>query len=618
MHWSKIEDIDNTFWRDVPNEALVNKLQQEGVLDKVEKAFVAKAPVIKSRPKAEFAANLKPVKITLLSRDLAQQFGINLHMFATLSVDELFEKILRCDADILSNGSVLEFFCSDALNDVPDSLCRLFAPYSQDYAQPKLQPLKSSADLERADQIFLQIHNMRHYWKSRARALLLMQSYRKDFNDLEQKLNLVDEASAKIRGSTCLRQVLAIIRSVGNFMNDDLKRAMGFKLDVLQRLKFMKDDSNTLTFLHYVEKIVRNNFPEYGSFVDELSVLNRMHKIVVEQLETDCQDYARNVANAATSIEKGNLSLSSQFHPKDQILTVLKGPLDNAQHKSTLLQSHLQSTLAEYRLLMKYFGENPDDATSKNSFFGKFAGFVVEYKRAHLENVQKEEDERIYEEKKQSIERRENARRKTVSQRESIQSEKIDKESNRNTSNINDNDQDEENEEENDDNVAEEDEDDGNEIAATANVDTVDGESEDVIDKLLRELKCLGSDRKKRTRSMYIKGKSASLQKVPIAQDDADMGRYELVNTLRRRMTSRKFKSTDALGAAEDLDVVMLRAQAMLSQLRTRSADLDVGGEKEIQKEEEKGETTKEQELSPKVVTIDVIPVEEVSTEDEN
>lgn len=588
MHWSKIDDINDTFWRDIPNKELAEKLEEKGVLAKVEKAFVAKAPVIKSRPKADSLQNVKPSKITLLPRDLAQQFGINLHMFGNLSVEELFAKVLCCDQDILCNASVLEFFNSDALNDTPDSLKRAFLPYSVDFMRPETKPPKSAEELERADQIYLQIYNMRSYWKSRSRALLLMQSYRRDFQDLEQKLALIDEATESIRNSDGLRQVLAIIRSVGNFMNDDSKKAMGFKLDVLQRLKFMKDDSNSMTFLHYVEKIVRNNFPEFGSFVDELSILNKMHKIVVEQIEADCQEYIRNVANAINSIQKGNLSQSEHFHPEDKILVALKKPLDSAKLKSSLLKSHLERSIDSYCKLMRYFGENPNDASGRNSFFGKFAGFVSEFKKVHIENVQKEEDERAYEEKKQIIENRENARRaKDTNARDTSQGIQKDpsgsksknqphseyEKGEKNTKNNNDNDCDEDHEDENDD-----DEDDDEKHHEKGGENSPGGE--DVIDKLLRELKHLGSDRRKRTRSMYTKRKSVNLETVSwAARDDEEIylpvdtvGRYEHVDSLRRRMTTRRLKTSDGVTGVEELDVVMLRAQAMLSQLRNKSS----------------------------------------------
>ena len=560
MHWSKIDNINNTFWSDVPHELLVNKLQEQGVLEKLEKAFVAKTPTVRARAKPALPLLAKPAKVSLLPRDLAQQFGINLHMFGSLSVGDLTDKILACDHDIVGNVSVLEFFNSDALNEVPASLVRAFAPYTVDYSQPGSAPQKAPDALERADQILLLTVNMRHYWKLRSRALLLVHSYRRDFQDLEQKLDLVDEAVASIRRSDSLRHVLAIIRSVGNFMNDDSKRALGFKLDVLQRLKFMKDDSNTLTFLHYVEKIVRSNFPEHGSFVDELSVLNRMHNIVIEQLEAECHEYCRNVQNVATSAEKGNLSDTHRFHPRDQILRVLEGALESAKQKSAVLQRRLESTLEDYRLLMEYFGESPLDPASRNSFFGKFAGFVLEFKRVHIENVQKDEDERAYEEKKQSIARRQNVRGKTKTvPRADVGDASVPRPTPPEVSDIRSRDDADDDDDK---------EDDDKDLARAAH--------EDVIDKLLRELKHLGSDRQKRTRSMYIKRQSLALSTVPVKVcDDSALPyetRYEHVDSLRRRMTTRKLRTGEEVNGTEELDMVMLRAQVMLSQLRSRSS----------------------------------------------
>lgn len=411
MHWSKIDDINKTFWSDISNNEVFTQLHEKGILLEVEKAFAAKEVTIKKKSTEASAVVAKTSKITLLPRDLAQQFGINLHMFSNVPVPDLFKKILSCDDLILENTSVLEFFNSDGLNEIPDSVARNFRPYSVDFRDSKLKAQNDSEELERADRIFLEIYNMRHYWKSRSRALLIMQTYKKDSKDLTTKLELLDEATKSIQSSESLKQILGIIRSVGNFMNDYSKQAMGFKLDTLQRLKFMKDETNKSTFLHYVEKIVRNNFAEYGSFVDELAILNHMRNINVEQIEADCEEFCRSIANVENSTTKGNLSNVDQFHPDDKVLGAILKPLEMAKQKSSNLEAHLQRTIKAYIALMEYFGESFADSKSRNSFFDKFATFVSEFKRVHAENVQQEEEERAYQLKKQAIEKRERARR---------------------------------------------------------------------------------------------------------------------------------------------------------------------------------------------------------------
>lgn len=57
---------------------------------------------------------------------------------------------------------------------------------------------------------------------------------------------------------------------MGNFMNDASKQATGFKLGTLSRLVNVKDEKNQRTFMDYIEMSIRNKFPEWQVFVDEL------------------------------------------------------------------------------------------------------------------------------------------------------------------------------------------------------------------------------------------------------------------------------------------------------------------------------------------------------------
>ncbi|GEQ70584.1 hypothetical protein JCM33374_g4262 [Metschnikowia sp. JCM 33374] len=582
MHWSKIDNIDNTFWSKVPNKQIFDQLHSKGVLEELEKAFVAKNSVVKVKTKAANPSTQKAQKISILPRDLAQQFGINLHMFGNLSVEELMSKVLSCDDSITENVSVLEFFNSDALSEISDSVTREFLPYSRDYTKPEQKPLKSSDNLERADRIFLEIFNMRNYWKSRSRALLVLHSFRRDSSDLLQKLDMIHRGASSIKDSESLKQVLALIRSVGNFMNDSSKQAMGFKIDILQRLRFMKDDSNSMTFLHYVEKIVRNNFPEFGCFVDDLSVLNHTQRIGIEQLEVDCEEFKRNILNVATSMSKGNLSEKEKFHPEDRILEKIKNPLEQAKQKVFLVNTRKERTIALYCEVMNHFGENPSDSNSKNSFFGKFSNFVSEFKKVHAENVQKEEDERVYEKKKQMIERKENALKEQNNKNNRQQKTKGDDTGDEALRNSNtENGREDDDDDDDDDDEADEFFDGSNEK---------ENRSPESIDELLRRLKYqspIFADQKTRrnqkgqsyigSRSLY----SYSIENLIAPEDDMSLRKekssneYESVKSLRRRMTTRKkvIEKTTQEEKSEKYDVVMLRAQAMLSQLRSKKGE---------------------------------------------
>lgn len=564
MHWSKIEDIDNTFWSSVSANRVIEQLQEKGVLSKVEKAFVAKESAIKKKL-AFVAKNDKGnAPESILPRELAQQFGINLHMFNNMSVSRLHQKILQCAPEILESSSVLEFFNSEALYEIPDTLQRKFMPYSEDFSRPGSKPLLPLDELQRVDQIFLNIFNMRGYWKSRSRALLVTQTYRKDFTDLVDKLMLIDKAIESIRSSESLQHILEIIRTVGNFMNDTSKQALGFKLDTLQRLKFMKDDTNTLTFLHHVEKIIRNNFADYGTFVDDLNVLHHLHNIVIEQVEADCEEYQRSISNVWMSIEKGNLSNNEQFHPEDKILEVVMKPLESARTKGKLLEDHVKRTSAAHSELMRFFGEKETDSNSRNLFFTKFTAFVSEYKNVHADNIQKEEEDRAYELKKQAIEKREKEKHARKDEQQSMP----------------------ENLESGTKNCTGEPEDQEDETnSAPASKDSAPVE-DDPITNLLRQLKTagplIGTSKDRKARTMRLKRLSVYSQSAeelqPAKLEDSLTGLikipsstdYESVSALKRRMTARKRPGDgDTPKPVEFDDSGAARAKTMLENLRS-------------------------------------------------
>lgn len=157
------------------------------------------------------------------------------------------------------------FFGKEDIVEVTNTMARNFEPYSTDYKMDQIsKPDKDPNELQKPDRIYLElIYNLQHYWKSRIRALAVMSSFEKEYDELVFKLRSIDEAVENIKNSQHLKSVFEIILTVGNYMNDSTKQAQGFKLSSLQRLSFMKDDKNSMTFLHYVEKLSGLNIHNY-------------------------------------------------------------------------------------------------------------------------------------------------------------------------------------------------------------------------------------------------------------------------------------------------------------------------------------------------------------------
>lgn len=393
LHWEKIDKVDQTLWGE-STHSRTDELMELGILKEVEDLFTIKETKKKVSPSS---ATAKTDKITFLPRDLSQQFGINLHMFSNFTEEQLISKVIKCDYDVLNNISVLEFFNKDELNEIGNGLLRNFKPYSTDFVTGS-KPEKDVTVLERSDRIFLELcYNLRFYWRSRSRALLMIKTYEKDYYDLSKRIQTLDDAVKSVKNSKNLKNIFILIREIGNFMNN--KPVEGFKLASLQKLNFIKDQ-NQNTFLQYLEKVIRRAYPEYLKFMEELSSLQDSSKISVEQLSVDIDAYIKTIKSVERSVESGNLSDPKKLHPDDRIVTKVLPRLPEAKRKYQLLEDQQKFVISDFEKLMKYFGENPSDAGSKASFFQKFQEFINDFKRVQKQNHEEEQKIKIYEKRK--------------------------------------------------------------------------------------------------------------------------------------------------------------------------------------------------------------------------
>ncbi|KAK9481287.1 hypothetical protein V1514DRAFT_365163 [Lipomyces japonicus] len=386
----------------ITRAGIYSKLYQMGVFDEVERIFAAK----EAKKLTGGSKRVAEEKKTFISRDLAQQFEINLHAFTAIAVEDLILKILRCDRDVMNNSNVLEFLSKEDLVRVPDSVSRNLFPYSISWADPngKRSPEKDPSELTRADQIYLALcFNLQGYWRARMRALLLTRNIERDYEELVGKLKMLDKASESVRRSKNLRSLFDIILAVGNYMNDSSKQATGFKIGTLQRLAFTKDEQNVMTFLNYVEKIVRNSFDGIQGFIEDLQPVVLAAKISIEQVQSDCRQFSQTIKNVQDSLDFGSLSDKSIFHPEDRVLKVVVPFMPDALKRKEYLQEHLRNTQTTFDSVLKFFGEDAGDQPSRQTFFLKFANFVADFQKARKDNLAREEEQRLYETRRKNL-----------------------------------------------------------------------------------------------------------------------------------------------------------------------------------------------------------------------
>ncbi|KAL6902546.1 hypothetical protein GGI43DRAFT_343190 [Trichoderma evansii] len=395
LHWEKVDTPETSHWAaHTPSveerEEKYNELSRRGILDEVEKLFVAKE--IK---KIGGTGGKKDDKKQLISSDLRKAFEIAFAKHSQSSVEKIVQMIIHCDDIIITNQGIMDFLSKDDMCNINDNVAKQMAPYSKDLTGPDATNQTREMDpeeLTRQDQLYLYTaFELHHYWKSRMRALALTQSFEVDYDEIISKMQDVVTVSESLRDSVALMNVLGLILDIGNYMNDANKQARGFKLSSLARLGMVKDDKNESTLADLVERIVRNQYPEWEGFADDILAVTTAQKINIEQLQTDAKKYIDNVKNVQMSLDNGNLSDPKKFHPQDRVGQVVQRVMKEARRKAEQMQVYLEEMMKTYKDIMLFYGEDPADENARRDFFTKLATFVIEWKKSRDKNVQLEE-----------------------------------------------------------------------------------------------------------------------------------------------------------------------------------------------------------------------------------
>lgn len=398
LHWEKVDDALTTHWAaHAPSaEAREEKyleLRRKGILDEVEKLFMAKETKAIGQ-----GAGKKNDKKQIISNDLRKAYAIALAKFSQYSVEKVVQMIIHCDTEVLDNPVVLEFLQKEDLCTIPDNVSKSMAPYSKDWTGPDADKVEREQDpneLTREDQIFLYTaFELHHYWRARMRALALTRSFESDYDEMTEKMRQIVSVSESLRDSVSLMNVLGLILDIGNYMNDPNKQARGFKLSSLARLGMVKDDKNQSSLADLVERIVRNQYPEWEGFTEDIAGVTTAQKINVDQLEADARKYIENIRNVQMSLDSGNLSDPKKFHPQDRVLQVVARCMKEARRKAEQMQVYLEEMLRTYKDIMVFYGEDPTDENARREFFAKLAQFIAEWKKSRQKNMEWEEQRR--------------------------------------------------------------------------------------------------------------------------------------------------------------------------------------------------------------------------------
>ncbi|KAF4556678.1 Cytokinesis-like protein 2 [Elsinoe fawcettii] len=398
LHWEKVDTPEVTMWAThspshEEKEEKYAELQKKGILDEIEKLFMAKEIKEIGKKKA-----VKSDKKQVMPSNLQHTFQISLAGFSQYAVEDLVRMIIHCDKEVMENNVVMDFLQREDMCVIPDNTAKLMAPYSKDWTGPDAYNTPREQDpneLTREDQIYLYTaYELHHYWKSRMRALVLTRTYEAEYDEISAKLRQVVQVSDSLRDSVKLMPVFGLILDIGNYMNDSNKQAFGFKLSSLARLGMVKDDKNESTLMDYIERLVRKQYPQYEGFTEDIGGVTAAAKLNVDQIDQDAKKYIDNVQNVQMSLDSGNLSDPRKFHPEDRVSQIVQRSMKEARRKAEQMQLYLDDMRKTFSDILTFFGDDNADENARREFFAKLAGFVAEYNRSHEKNLGLEENSR--------------------------------------------------------------------------------------------------------------------------------------------------------------------------------------------------------------------------------
>ncbi|XP_071478345.1 formin-like protein 3 isoform X2 [Diadema antillarum] len=139
-----------------------------------------------------------------------------------------------------------------------------------------------------AEQFMFQMARVDRY-ESKLRLMTFMGLYGDLVATLKPEIQTIVTTCDSISTSGKLKKLLEIILAFGNFMNSSKRTpAIGFKLESLQRLTFVKSTDRSHNFLHYLVEAVNRCYPEIKDWHQDL-VFNDLKTASLESLTMDIQ-----------------------------------------------------------------------------------------------------------------------------------------------------------------------------------------------------------------------------------------------------------------------------------------------------------------------------------------
>ncbi|XP_053411374.1 formin-like protein 3 isoform X5 [Nycticebus coucang] len=397
FNWTALKpnQISGTVFSELDDEKILEDLD----LDKFEELFKTKAqgPALDLICSKNKTAQKAASKVTLLEANRAKNLAITLRK-AGRSAEEICRAIHMFDLQTLPVDFVeclMRFLPTEAE-------VKLLRQYERER-----QPLEELAAEDRFMLLFSKVERL----TQRMAGMAFLGNFQDNLQMLTPQLNAIIAASASVKSSQKLKQMLEIILALGNYMNSSKRGAVyGFKLQSLDLLLDTKSTDRKMTLLHFIALTVKEKYPDLANFWHELHFVEKAAAVSLENVLLDVKELGRGMELIRRECSIHDNSVLRNF------LSTNEGKLDK-------LQRDAKTAEEAYNAVVRYFGESPK-TTPPSVFFPVFVRFIRSYKEAEQENEARKKQEEVMREKQLAQEAKK-LDAKTPSQRNKWQQQEL-------------------------------------------------------------------------------------------------------------------------------------------------------------------------------------------------
>ncbi|XP_029409753.1 formin-like protein 3 isoform X3 [Nannospalax galili] len=372
FNWTALKpnQINGTVFSELDDEKILEDLD----LDKFEELFKTKAqgPALDLICSKNKTAQKAASKVTLLEANRAKNLAITLRK-AGRSAEEICRAIHTFDLQTLPVDFVeclMRFLPTEAE-------VKLLRQYERER-----QPLEELAAEDRFMLLFSKVERL----TQRMAGMAFLGNFQDNLQMLTPQLNAIIAASASVKSSQKLKQMLEIILALGNYMNSSKRGAVyGFKLQSLDLLLDTKSTDRKMTLLHFIALTVKEKYPDLANFWHELHFVEKAAAVSLENVLLDVKELGRGMELIRRECSIHDNSVLRSF------LSTNEGKLDK-------LQRDAKTAEEAYNAVVRYFGESPK-TTPPSVFFPVFVRFIRSYKEAEQENEARKKQEEVMREK---------------------------------------------------------------------------------------------------------------------------------------------------------------------------------------------------------------------------